>query len=89
MVRLFVRHEVEDYARWRKAYDDFDAERRTMGVKGDAVYRNVDDGDDVTVYHDFDSADTAKAFAGSDRLREVIAEAGVAGAPQIWFVEKA
>ena len=26
MTRLFVRHEVADYAKWRKAYDDFNEE---------------------------------------------------------------
>jgi hypothetical protein len=38
MVRLFVRHPVADYAAWRRVYDDFDEERRGMGVTGHAVY---------------------------------------------------
>ncbi len=38
MVRLFVRHPVANYAAWRKAYDEFDAQRRTMGVTAHAVY---------------------------------------------------
>lgn len=87
MVRLFVRHDVEDYGQWRQAYDDFDAERKTMGVRGDAVYRSVDYGNDVTAYHGFDSVEAAKGLADSERLREVMAGAGVAGPPQIWFVE--
>ena len=28
MTRVFVRHNVADYKVWRKAYDDFDAERK-------------------------------------------------------------
>src|SRR5262245_1714913 len=32
MTRLFVRHNVADYRVWRKAYDDFDEERRKLGV---------------------------------------------------------
>ena len=43
MVRLFVRHPVRDYAAWRKAYDDFDEERRSMGVIGHAVFQTVGD----------------------------------------------
>ena len=27
MVRLFVRHNVSDYAAWRNVYDEFDEER--------------------------------------------------------------
>ena len=89
MVRMFVRHQVDDYATWRKGYDDFDEKRRTMGVSGHAVYRSVDDGNDVTAYHDFDSIDAARSFAGSDDLRQAMQQAGVVGAPQIWFVEEA
>jgi len=73
-VRLFVRHPVTDYATWRKAYDAFDSERVPMGVIGDAVYRSVDDPNDVTVYHDFATVEKAKAFAASPRLRDVMAE---------------
>jgi hypothetical protein len=31
MIRMFIRHPVEDYARWRQGYDDFDEERKGMG----------------------------------------------------------
>jgi hypothetical protein len=79
---------VDDYATWRKAYDDFDGERAGMGVRGHAVYRGVDNASDVTAYHDFDTADDARAFAESTRLREVMEEAGISGPPQIWFVEQ-
>ncbi len=89
MVRMFVRHQVGDYATWRKGYDDFDEKRSTMGVSGHAVYRSVEDGNDVTAYHDFDSIDAARSFAGSNDLKEAMQQAGVVGAPQIWFVEEA
>jgi hypothetical protein len=89
MIRMFVRHEVDDYETWRNAYDDFDDERGGLGVRGQAVYRSVDNGNDVTAYHDFDSADAATAFAGSSRLREVMEAAGVSSPPQVWFVEQA
>jgi hypothetical protein len=89
MIRLFVRHNVADYGKWRAAYDDFDDERRSMGVVADEVYRSVSDGNDVTIYHDFETLNAAQSFANSDRLREVMGKAGVAGQPEIWFVENA
>jgi hypothetical protein len=70
MVRLFVRHPVSDYAAWRDVYDAFDAERRGMGVVGDAVYQSADDPNDVTAWHDFATVEEAKAYASSPRLRE-------------------
>jgi hypothetical protein len=89
MARLFVRHAVADYKTWRKAYDDFDAERKTMGVTAHAVFQSVDDPNDVTAWHDFSSADAAKAFAANPRLKEIMAGAGVKSAPDIWFVNEA
>lgn len=89
MVRMFVRHSVRDYRVWRRAYDAFDKERRTLGVKRPAVYRSVTKPNDVTVSHDFLSIRNAKAFAGSRRLREVMKAAGVKSVPTIWFVRAA
>ena len=89
MIRLFVRHPVADFATWKQAYDDFDAERRGMGVVGDEVYQTVGDPNDVTVWHDFESEEAAQSFMGSARLHEVMDEAGVTGPPQIWFTRRA
>ena len=85
MVRMFVRHRVNDYAVWRKAYDDFDGERNGLGVIGDAVFQSVGEPNDVTVWHDFETMEAAQSFAGSDRLKEVMQGAGVASAPDIWY----
>ena len=89
MIRMFVRHDVADYEKWRKAYDDFDAERSGMGVVGHAVYRSVVDGNNVTATHDFESLDKAKAFIESPRLREAMEAAGVTSQPDAWFTNPA
>jgi len=75
MVRLFVRHNVADYATWRKVYDDFDATRNGMGVTGDAVYRGVDFPNEVTITHDFDTPEKAMAFSTSSELRQAMGSA--------------
>ena len=85
MATLFVRHEVEDFRRWKAAYDAFDAERQTMGVIGHGVYQADENPNDVTVYHHFETMEAARAFGGSARLQEVMEEAGVVGPPTIWF----
>lgn len=88
MVRLFVRHNVRDYDAWRTVYDEFDQERRSMGVTDDAVFQSVDDPNDVTVWHDFAAADEARAFVSSEALRNATQRAGVQGEPEIWFVSQ-
>jgi hypothetical protein len=89
VIRMFVRHQVSDYGKWRKAYDDFEAERKKMGVTGAAVYTAADSDRDITVTHDFDNLDKAKAFAESPRLGQAMTAAGVAGKPTVWFTKSA
>jgi hypothetical protein len=90
MARLFVRHSVTDYDAWRKVYDDRgEAMRQAGGVTTTGVYRSADDANDITVVHDFATVEQAKAFAGQSELRAAMADAGVVGAPQMWFTEEA
>jgi hypothetical protein len=89
MVRLFVRHPVSDFTQWKRAYNDFNSERAGMGVKAHAVFQAVDNANDVTVWHDFESLDSARAFLDSPRLKEVMEAAGVAGELAVWFTRSA
>ena len=89
MTRLFARHAVNDYSTWRAAYDDFDSERKEMGVRAHSVFQDADNPNMVTIMHDFDSVESAQSFSGSARLKEVMKEAGVAGPPEIWLATAA
>jgi quinol monooxygenase YgiN len=89
MATLFVRHDVADFTTWKKAYDDFNAERATLGVTGHGVYQSEGNPNNVTIYHHFESMDAAKAFLGNPRLREVMTAAGVRGEPTAWFATRA
>jgi hypothetical protein len=86
---LFVRHQAADYTAWRKAYDGFQPKARTLGVKSDAVYRAADNPNDITVIHEFATVEAAQAFAGSAELRAAMHDAGVLGAPTVWFTNRA
>ena len=46
MVRMYARHQVADYDAWRKVYDAFD--RESLGARDHAVYRRVDDPNEIT-----------------------------------------
>ena len=89
MIRMFVRHSVENFATWKQAYDEFDIERRGMGVQGHVVFQSTSDSNEVTAWHDFGDLKTAQSFAAAERLREVMAAAGVVGEPTIWFTTRA
>ena len=88
MATLFVRHDVSDFEKWKNAYDDFDAERKTMGVTDHGVFQADGNPNNVTAFHEFDTMEAAKAFGESPRLREIMENAGVTGAPDIWFTTR-
>jgi hypothetical protein len=89
MATLFVRHQAADYAAWRQVYDAFQPKARTLGVQADAVYQAVDNPNEITVTHDFATLESAQAFAASPELRSAMHDAGVVGAPTIWFAQRA
>jgi len=89
MTTLFVRHQAADYAAWRQVYDDFRPQARTLGVQADAVYQTAGNPNEITVTHDFATLESAQAFAASPALRGAMHDAGVVGAPTIWFAERA
>jgi len=89
MATLFVRHQVADYAAWRRVYDGFEPTRKALGVTDAIVYQAVDDPNEVTATHDFATLEAARAFAGSAELAATMHDAGVLGAPTIWFTQRA
>ena len=88
MTTLFVRHEVADYATWRQVYDDFAPIQKTLGVQDQAVYREIENPNDITVRHEFATLEAAQAFSGSPELRAAMHDAGVEGPPQVWFTTR-
>ena len=89
MATLFVRHDVKDFAKWKQQYDEFDAERRDLGVISARVFQEDGKPNNITVYHEFESMDAAKKFVSTPRLMEVMRNAGVVGPPSVWFTESA
>ena len=80
---LAIRHQVRDYAAWRKAYDEAEPLRAQHGCVAQRVMRIPDDGNDLFVTHDFPTAEQAESFAHDPALRETLGRAGVEGAPRV------
>ena len=89
MATLFVRHQVADYATWRRVYDAAKPKQDAAGVVAAAIYRSVDDPNELTVSHDFDTLEAARAWAASPELHAAMQSAGVVGAPTVWFANRA
>jgi heme-degrading monooxygenase HmoA len=88
-VRVFVRHEIGDYAAWRSIYEGNESVRKKMGVIAHEIYRSLDNPNEVTVIHEFKTLEKARAWASSSELKAALQKAGVTGTPQIWFTTRA
>jgi hypothetical protein len=88
MASLLVRHNVEDYARWRPAFDEHAAVRKTYGLKGGYLMRSADNPNEIVLYFEVEDLARAREFAQSESLREVMQQTGVADQPDIFFFEQ-
>ena len=89
MIRMFARHPVADFGKWLDGYNKHADLRTNGGVKADAIYQAVDDPNDVTVCHDFETAEAAQTFMANPDLKSAMEELGVSGPPTIWITQEA
>ena len=80
-VSMIAKHRVEDFDRWKKAYDEEGVDLREQGGVVEAhVHVDLDDPQMVTVYHQFPDERTARDFAGmldSDDFRGLADKTGI------------
>ena len=88
MAYLMVKQTVEDYAKWKPAFDEHGSTRKAAGSKGAQVFQSVDEPNEVTVLLEWDSVENARKFSESTSLREVMQKAGVLGRPSIAFMNE-
>jgi len=81
-----VRHEVQDFATWKRAFDGDSDARRKAGIIGHAVNRSVKNPNLVVIYLQAESVDSLRAFASRPEFKAVMTAAGVVSAPDIRFV---
>ena len=89
MAYTIVRHKVNDFAVWKKVFDDFESTRKSNGERSDVVLQTDGDPNDVTVINTRDSLAGAKSFIESSVMREAMGGAGLAGPPEIYFGNEA
>jgi heme-degrading monooxygenase HmoA len=88
MAYLLVRHKIEDYAKWKAAFDAHGATRKASGSRGGYLYRNANDPNEMIILLEWDDLSRAQQFAQSDDLREAMQRAGVVDRPDVYFLEQ-
>jgi len=85
MATMIIRHKVEDYAKWKRGYDEADWLRKQHGITYASVHREESNPNDIIAVHQFRDMKGAKDFANA--APPIMGEIGVIGSPEIWFSE--
>ena len=88
MPYVLVRHEVQDYAKWKPVFDEHGASRKANGSKGGSLFRNADNPNEVVILLEWDSLENVRRFTQSDDLRQAMERAGVTDRPDIYFLDE-
>ncbi len=89
MAHILVRQNVEDYAKWKEAFDGDAGFRELNGSRGGYVFQSASDPNEVFILLEWDTMDNLQQFAQSDDLKERMQRAGVTGPPDIYFLNLA
>jgi heme-degrading monooxygenase HmoA len=90
MTYIYVRQNVEDYAKWKEGFDKHAAARQAGGATDEVyVMHDVEDPNEVTVILGWNDVAKARAFTQSSSLKEAMQKAGVTGPPEIRFLKAA
>ena len=88
MPYMLVRHNVEDYEKWKPVFDEHQSTRRESGGKGGYLFRNADDPNETLILLAWEDLEDARRFAQSQDLRETMQRAGVADQADIYYLEE-
>jgi heme-degrading monooxygenase HmoA len=87
MIKMYVRHKVADFDKWKIVFEEVEPFRKQLGSSGSHVFRNYANSNEVLVITDWDTKEQGIKFGQSPELKEAMARAGVLNAPEISFTE--
>lgn len=85
---ILVRHKVQDYAKFKTAFDEHGTSRAAIGSKGGYVFRDIDDPSEIVILLDGVDLKKAREFTQSEDLRESMKKAGVADQPDVYLLDE-
>lgn len=84
---MAVRHEVEDFAKWKKAFDAHEAARKESGALAHTINQDAENPNIVYVWMAANDVEGLKKFATSEGLKTAMKDSGVKGEPRVIYFE--
>ena len=88
MEHVLVRHRVDDYPKWKEAFDNFVETRKSFGEKSYQVLQHDEDTNNLYLMFGWDNKENAQKFFESSELKSTMQKAGVAEVPEIHFLNE-
>jgi hypothetical protein len=81
-----VTHEVNDYATWKRAFDEHAGARKRAGIVGTHINVSADNPNLVSIYLAAGDLASLRAFLGNEDLKATMTKAGVKGPPTVSLI---
>jgi hypothetical protein len=86
---ILDRAKFEDYAKFKSVFDERGAIRKASSSKGDYVFRNADNPNEMVALLEWGDLEKARQFTQSADLREGMQLAGLTDRPDVYFLDEA
>ena len=73
---VLAKLKVENYARWKPAFDKRSTTRKESGSKEAHLFRNSEDENEVVILFDWDKMPNAQKYMESDNVRKYLKNVG-------------
>jgi uncharacterized protein (DUF1330 family) len=87
-ITLMVSVKVEDFSKWKAAFDAASPMREKMGIKILGIYQNAEDERNVTLLSDYPSLEMARGILASPEWEAAQQKAGVIGGFDVEYFNK-
>lgn len=81
MIKTLMYHKVNDFGKWKEAFDNFSGIRKSAGEQSFSVGTLNNEPNTAYVINEWDSVEAVEAFLGNPKLAEAMKAAGVLEAP--------
>lgn len=89
MTNVLIKHRVNDFTAWKTEFENFADYRKAGGEKSHRILQTAHDPNELVLLFEWDSPDKARRFLESSELKEAMDKAGVAGQPEVHFLDEA
>lgn len=88
MAFIVVRQKVEDFQKWKRAFDATAMLRKASGEKSSKIFRSADDLNELIVLSEWDDLRSAVKYSQNKLFKDAAEKAGILTKPVIYMPEE-